>query len=206
MSLRFSPPKWSAPAAVALLALAAAGCGDTYTWVGTAFDESGSESSIVGAITVTDGKVLAYTCGGPTTYPTHTHWFEGGVGPYNDITASSDEGWGMQGTVSDNQAWGNVFGPAGESFFFDAYPENDDLAGLYGVEDSGCLTGVIVWYSGGTEPRLQGTWCDDKGNFAQVTPVFPIEKTDQGIRVQVDLGPLGLGGVKDLYVTRDFLR
>lgn len=197
-----------APAlAAALLALPCAGCNPTFEWVGTAFDQSsGNSSDVVAAITVRDGEVRAYLCGGPTTYNTLSRWYDGRVDGSNSYYATTDEGSTVQGYVSGSYAYGDFATSGGASFFVEGNPVEDDLSGLYAVEDDGCLTGVVVIDNGGGEPFVQGTWCDDQGRFAQVTPVTPFEKTDRGIHVQVDLSVFGTDEVRDLYVTKDAVR
>lgn len=201
MSLRFLTTKFCATTALAIVSLGATGCNETYVWVGPVFD-----TDAVAILTVNNGEVRAYSCGGATSYQTHTHWFDGRVGGSNGFSATSSDGWSMEGGLNDSYAFMSLISPDSQFFSADGSPETEDLAGLYAVEDSGCLTGVIVWYGGSSEPKLQGTWCDDMGNFAQVTPVYPIERTSDGIHVQVDLGPLGEGGMRDLYVTKEAAR
>lgn len=185
-------------ASAALLSLSTAGCGDrSFTYVGQVWD-----SDIVTAVTLEDGAMRAYVCGGPETYSTLSHWFEGRVEGDNSFSATTDD-WSIHGWVGADWASGELEGPGGEYLSWEAYAPVDDLSGLYGVDDSGCRTGAVILDGGGGQPTLQGVWCDALGHRAQVTPVYPIELTDRGIHVQVDLGPLGLGGVRDLYVTRD---
>lgn len=178
----------------AFLASATAGCDQSFTWVGPV---EGTDA--VAAITVEEGEVRAYVCGGPTTYSTLTHWFEGSVENGNAFEAISDDQV-LYGYVGDDFAYGVMSGSGAGDFYFDARPVEGGIAGLYAVEDSGCSTGVIVWDDGDDEPSLQGTWCDSLGNFAQVTPVYPIGRIDGAIHVQVDLGFLG-EDLRDLYVT-----
>ena len=124
------------------------------------------------------------------------------MSPPSSLDLEAD-GWTFQGSVSDAWAYGEMYAPFGDDWYFiDAPRAEGELTGLYSVMDSGCRTGVIVQDDGGGEPSLQGTWCDENGNFAQVTPVYPIQVVGGQLHVQVDLGPLGLG-IRDLYVTRD---
>ena len=63
-------------AVAALLALAASGCDDrSFLWVGPVFD-----SDAVAAISLEDGALRAYVCGGPETFSTVTRWYDGRVG------------------------------------------------------------------------------------------------------------------------------
>lgn len=186
-------------AVAALLALAASGCDDrSFLWVGPVFD-----SDAVAAISLEDGALRAYVCGGPETFSTVTRWYDGRVGDGQSFEATSDDGDLMQGYVEETYAYAWINGENG-GLSAEMFAPEGELAGLYSVEDSGCRTGVIVW-GDGSEPSLQGTWCDDQGRFAQVTPVYPIQLEDRGIHVQVDLTAIGQG-VRDLYVTRDLAR
>jgi hypothetical protein len=181
----------------ALLAPGAAGCSRSYTWVGAV-----PETDALAAIAVDDGALRAYVCGGPLTYATLTRWYEGQVEGQGSFNVTSGE-WTMTGGVSDTNAFANFFDGSSQALFLEAEMVDDGLSGLYSVEDSGCHTGVIVMDNGAGAPILQGTWCDEQGHRAQVTPVAPIELVDGAIHVQVDLSPFGQGGgIRDLFVTR----
>jgi hypothetical protein len=183
----------------ALFGLGAAGCNRSYTWVGPVTGPEGDGDALAG-IALDDGALRAYVAGGPQTYATLSRWYEGRVESYGSFNVASAE-WTMNGSVSDQFAWANFFDGSTQSFFVEASIVDDEISGVYSVEDAGCRTGVVVMDDGGA-PRLQGTWCDEEGRRAQVTPVEPIELVNGEIHVQVDLTPFGLGGVRDLFVTR----
>jgi hypothetical protein len=201
MSLRFAPAaRGPVLAALALAAIAPAlgGCGErSFTWVGVVED-----TDAVGAVTVEEGALRAYVCGGPDTYSTLSRWFSGNLNGANRVATTTD-GWSFQGEVGEGYAIAEIISPEGDYYVLDATSPDDELAGLYSVEDAGCRTGAVVYEAPAGGLELQGTWCDDQGHRAQVTPVYPISVTEKGILVQVDLEPLGLGGVRDLHVTRD---
>lgn len=182
---------------IALLPLTLTACGAeptaASTWVGSAPD-----SDVVVALTYQDGAVRAYVCGGPTTYATHSRWFDGSADEFGRF-ASSQDGWTIAGELDLTNATGTVFPPAGEPLpFAMRSAEEDTVEGLYAVVDAGCRTGVVVQHDAAGELTAQGAWCDDQDHFAQVTPVTPIERSERGIRIQIDLAPIG-EGLRDLY-------
>lgn len=184
---------------VALLPLTLTACGaeptEASTWVGSA-----EGSDVVVALTYQDGAVRAYVCGGPATYATHSRWFDGSADEFGRFSTSQD-GWTIAGELDLESATGRVFPPAGEALSFSMRSaEEDSVEGLYAVVDAGCRTGVVVQHDASGEPTAQGVWCDAQGRFAQVTPVTPIQRSERGIAIQVDLAPIGKG-LRDLYVT-----
>jgi hypothetical protein len=128
------------------------------------------------AVIEIDGRTLAYVCGGPSSYATHSRWFRG---------ASTDgvlesEGWrlrlhGERPTLETPSS-----GPSIE-FESNAPVREDSMAGLYATMDRGCRTGVIVSEDEGGTPAIQGTWCDESGNFEQVEPAFYAPNADQNV-------------------------
>jgi hypothetical protein len=119
-------------------------------------------------ITVADGAVQAYVCGGPDTRVTHTRWFVGDSPPLlqDDWTLDWD---GVHGTLTD---------PGGVVATF-TLEDQSGRAGLYDGDDSGCRDGAIVWDDGGT-PALQGTWgCyTTSGEAIEVYPVGTLKLAD----------------------------
>lgn len=190
----------AAPAAVllgSLLALTCAGCGEAapVTYVGPP-----KSTDVAFALVEGEGAVVAYVCGGSTTYATHSRWFTGPLDAKGAFSAEQD-GWKLEGAIDANVT-GTLTAPDGSTMDLTA---EEGLAGtadgLYDVMDSGCRTGVIAWTDPVGQPALQGTWCDDKKDFQQVTPVYPIERSDKGLHVTVDLTPYDLGK-RDLYVVQ----
>ncbi len=170
------------------------GCGDE-----SAGESAGASSSLVGVVEDTDAvvgivtsadKVTFYVCGGDKTYNTMTRWFSGPAG-----TTLSKNGWKV--TVGAGFNKGAVITPQGKSHAWSARPVVTGSAeGLYAVFDAGCRTGAVVTGSGpGTDPQLQGTWCDGK-RYAQVIPILPGVLVGDAIPVQIPLPE----GAKQLLV------
>lgn len=149
-----------------------------------------------------EGAVVAYVCGGSQTFATHSRWFTGPLDADGNFSANAD-GWTLTGTI------GKTDKDVVSAALVAPDKTSTDLSatrgiagstdGLYDVQDSGCRTGVVAWTDPVGQRQLQGTWCDDKDHFAQVTPVLPITESDKGLHVTVDLSPLMLDK-RDLYV------
>jgi hypothetical protein len=162
-------------------------------WVGSV-----SGSDVVVAMANEKGALRAYVCGGATTYASHSRWFQGSADSGSGAFEAARDGWSIAGETSAETASGTITAPGGEVLSFAATAASESaLEGLFAVEDSGCETGVVAQTGADGEPWVQGTWCDNSGHFAQVTPVMPIELTKDGLRVRVDLSPLDLD---DLYL------
>lgn len=193
-----SPPARCSGAAVFLLPLALAACtggdeAEPSTWVGRV-----QGSDVVVAMVRDETATRTYVCGGPSTYATHSRWFDGELDDGGALSVRRD-GWILAAQVDDEGVTGTLTPASGETLDFEAYAVDESTpAGLYAVVTSGCRTGVVVGADDDGEPWLQGTWCDDKDRFAQVTPVLPIERTTLGVRIAVDLVPLGAGKL-DVY-------
>ncbi|APR87630.1 hypothetical protein A7982_12979 [Minicystis rosea] len=176
-----------------LVGVLAAGCGDEAVapaYVGTV---AGSDA-VVGL--VGDGEhVQLYLCGGATSYAELTRWFQGPIAA--DGTFSIESG-GFVATGSLTTGKGEVKTESGELLSWSVARADGELSGLYAAMDGSCRTGVVVGdFDGDGSIDVQGTWCNGKDLFAQVTPLTPIAITDRGIRVRVDVDP-----PKDLYVDR----
>lgn len=169
----------------ALLALSAVGCGDEVTvstYVGKVTGPSAD--AVVGL--VSDGeRVQLYLCGGPSTYATHSRWFQGPVAADGSFSIESG-GFVATGGVSEGS--GELKTDAGETLSWTARPASGDLEGLYAAFDGSCRTGAVVGdFDGDGTVDLQGTWCDGRDAFAQVTPIMPIATSSRGIGVRVQL-------------------
>lgn len=186
-----SRPALRIGALVALLPLGLAACGGeaaTETWVGRV-----SDSDVVVAVVRGESSVRAYMCGGPTSFATRSRWFNGSADESGAFEATAD-GWTFASELGEEEASGTLTPAIGEVLSFSAVAvEADGTAGLYGAQSYGCRTGVVVGLESSGEPWLQGTWCNDQGQFEQVTPVLPIERGDLGIHVAVDLTDIGRG-------------
>jgi hypothetical protein len=183
-------------AGTALISLLAAGC--------ALGDEGSSPPSAVGTLVGTDavvgastagGLVTFYVCGGAGSIDTATRWFVGAGDASGAFTLKRD-GWTVTGDLG--QGSGEVTSPEGETRAWNTHPATPStLEGLYSTMDSGCRTGaVILQPDASAPPRLQGAWCDDGGQFAQVTPILPVALTEKGVGIRV----LGTASKKDLFV------
>jgi hypothetical protein len=125
------------------------------------------------AVVRSGGTVMAYACGGPSTYATQTNWF-----PAAAATAGAFQlqhaGWSLAGGAAGDGFAGSLVAPDGASFAWNASPVGaDTAAGLYAVSDEGCRTGVVIIQSSpDSPPAVQGTWCNAQGAKAPVTPVI----------------------------------
>lgn len=170
--------------------LAATGCGPdkaddgpTTTYVGTI---PGTDA-LVGIVAKGNGKVIGYSCGGPTSIELITTWVSGpSDGSFFElergdgtISGTFDEtGVSVTGIVDLNDV---------ESPFTATLVEPGSSAGVYGagLDDPDCLTGVIVLP--GATPFIQGaSTCGNPLNvFNQVTP-GAVPTTDDGFEVTVE--------------------
>ncbi|MFO0592322.1 MAG: hypothetical protein U0441_32555 [Polyangiaceae bacterium] len=187
------------PALVSSFAILCSACGESapVTYVGA---PKGNDLAF--GIVSGEGAVVAYVCGGSSTYATHSRWFTGPLDADGKFSAEAD-GWTLSGTIgaadSDSVTATLVAPDMTSSDLSASRGLAGSTDGLYDVEDSGCRTGVVTWTDPVGQPQLQGTWCDDKDEFAQVTPVLPITVSDKGLHVVVNLAPFGLPK-RDLYV------
>jgi hypothetical protein len=165
-----------------LLVGAAFGCGG-----GDAVQE---RAVFVGAAADSEAKVAAvrrgdaftlYVCGGADDIAVHTHWFSGTLTD-DALSTSAPDGWEARGAFDESGAHGTFSAADGSTLTWslDAAPEGS-TAGLYGGDDSGCRTGVVVTPGQAAGSDVQGAWCDDEGDYAQVTPIRTIDA--QGFRV-----------------------
>jgi hypothetical protein len=145
---------------------------------------------------VADGqKVTFYVCGGPASYGTLTRWFSGDDDASGSIWLEKG-GWQITGDPGGHS--GALLSPDGKTLRWSTHAAREGTAeGLYAVADSGCRTGAVVLQpEGAAAPVVQGAWCSDKDQFAQVTPVIPAEISREGLAVRVGLP----GVVKTLFV------
>lgn len=183
-------------AGTALISLLAGGCalGDAGASPPSAVGTVVGTDAVVGASTE-GGLITFYLCGGPSSVATSTHWFVG-TGDASGAFTLKREGWTVSGDLG--QGAGEVTSPEGETRAWSMHPATPGtLEGLYSTLDSGCRTGaVILQPDAASEPRLQGAWCNDGGQFAQVTPILPVALTERGVGIRV----LGGSSKKDLFV------
>jgi hypothetical protein len=135
----------------------------------------------VGIVTWGQGIAL-YACGGPSSYATESNWFTGQLEANGSFSLNTGY-WTATGTVTASGATGQLSGPNATVIPFDLPPVDPPTgAGVYeAAATGGCLTGVVVWGSA-AGVQVQGTWCDNQGNFDQVIPVTPV--ADLGFQVR----------------------
>lgn len=147
---------------------------------------SGRADTYLGSIAGTDVQLAAvvsedewvlYTCGGPSTYDTHSFWLSGALNgerlaaskPGRSVTATLDDVTTIAGTLT--------VGDSNLPFVL-SFAQPDGMSGLYAVVDEGCRTGAIVTAAADAdEPLVQGTWCEGE-RFEQVTPAKPVALQD----------------------------
>lgn len=129
-----------------------------------------------------DGHLLVYACGGPSTLATHTRWFDL---PLNGQTFNADNGGTvLRGSLGAAGLSGTLEVP-GSGVLSWTLPElkAGDLSGLYDRVENGCRTGVIVFSDDPSAPSAQGVYCNGSGLFDEVTPVAPFQQTAEGLPV-----------------------
>jgi hypothetical protein len=185
------------PAAAMLACLLAAGCAGTGaapTYIGKVTDPG--QDAAVGV--VSDGSTVSfYLCGGPLSYATVTRWFQGSAGGGGTFTL--EPSGGFAGTGDLGSGTGEITTGTGQTLHWTVRPTETAVEGLYAALDGSCRTGAVVGDldDDGTV-RLQGTWCDGLGHFAQVSPLMPSDMlTPLGIEVDVPTEP-----VQSFYVDR----
>lgn len=182
-------------AVAALLGALASGCGDEAVapaYVGKVTNPGAD--AVVGM--VSDGeRVQLYLCGGPATYATLTRWFQGPVAADGTFTIESG---GFTATGDLGAGAGQVETDDGQTLSWSVQRAADELSGLYAAMDGACRTGAVIGdFDGDGALDLQGTWCNGKDIFAQVTPIRPLVETVRGVAVDVALDP-----PKQLFVDR----
>lgn len=137
------------------------------------------------AAAVEDDTISVYACGGEQTFATNTRWFRDGT-LADDAFSMELDGWTIAGDVAARTIDGTLTDPAGNQIAWSVEAVGDDeLAGLYTKEIDGCVTGLVVQRDGETLDT-QGTWCNDRAEFAQVIVLPPVVVKDEGIKVKVE--------------------
>jgi hypothetical protein len=163
--------------ALLLLAPLAAGCGDETVAPAFVGQVAGTDA-VVGAVSEAD-QIAFYVCGGPSSYAHLTRWFTGDVAADGSIDLQN-AGWTLTGDLVGGS--GTLAGPVGETHPWTARPVSGEVDGLYSYMVGSCRTGAVVGDLDGTGAlRLQGTWCDGYGEFAQVTPILPMSDVTAGV-------------------------
>jgi len=142
-------------------------------------------SDAVFAVTATELEVVLYVCGGASSLE-HSRWYQGERSGDTAQLSAADGSTAFLRFDGAEQVTGEVVEVDGTRFELEAsMSAPESAAGLYGVMDAGCRTGVVVRQSAGDEPVVQGTWCSEEGIFAQVTPIAPIDTSADGFGVRV---------------------
>jgi hypothetical protein len=132
-------------------------------------------------VTVEGDRAAAFVCGGGPNLTTHTRWMTAAVD--DDRVVFNQDGWTLGVDRAEDSAPIELTDPGGASVALSGVrPPDDGFAGLYTAMNSGCRTGVII----ADGSASLGAWCDDVGNFAQVTPVQPLRFEGNGLPVTVD--------------------
>lgn len=131
------------------------------------------DSDLALALTLHDRDIMAYVCGGATTYASYTRWFTGRIADDGSMTLTR-EGWTLRITAIGAWVEGALVGPRGETIDFDVSRVSAPY-GLYrsAAGDGACATGLVLWDEDGSM-ATQGAWCDGAGRFGQVTPIAPM--------------------------------
>jgi hypothetical protein len=148
------------------------------------------------AVVLEENKLSFYVCGREEILESHTRWFSGSL---NDGKISLEKaGWTITGELVDEEMEGVLAGPNEDSNTLSLQlVVPGGLSNLYSVLDSGCRTGAIVVDSNdGSDPLVQGAWCNDDELVKQVTPMTPIELTQKGLGFTVDFD----AGPKELFL------
>jgi hypothetical protein len=150
----------------------------------TAPDGGTGQDAVVGV--VSDGSSVSfYLCGGPLSYATVTRWFQGDVTSGQTFTLAPSGGFTGGGDLGAGA--GQILTDTGETLAWTVREAAGADEGLYSAVDGSCRTGAVAGdLDGNGTVRLQGTWCDGLGHFAQVSPLSPNAMfTAQGIDVEV---------------------
>ncbi len=133
-----------------------------------------------------DGRSIAYFCGGPTTFQSHTRWFTGAPGDDGAFEHTLGD-WRVQGVATADGATGTLTDDTGEQFPFTTQSTaGAEVAGLYRGQLDGCTVGVVVLDDSGVD-AMQGTFFCEGAEAAavQVIILSPSLTDDGGLEVQV---------------------
>lgn len=133
---------------------------------------AGSDALI--ALVVQNDQLVAYACGGPNTWGSHTGWFSGtlSAGQINPTTAPN--GHRLEGRLNGSSASGNFTLPDGTSLNWTAQEARPGTgAGLYGHEEDGQRTGLIVTNEGKMAGASRLATGDSTALYAPVSVTQP---------------------------------
>ncbi len=96
------------------------------------------------ALVLENGRMTAYSCGGPESWSSHTSWFNGSLQD-GVFELTGQEGHRLSGQVLGSAARGQLTLADGRSFSWQAsLALPDSAAGLYRLDETDAVTGFIV--------------------------------------------------------------
>lgn len=141
------------------------------------------------ALVVDEYRAGGYSCGGDDTLSSHTEWFMGeSVVRHGDSLFIDCGLTSVTAYFGDGEMTGFITDRDGVEWPWTAtQPRPGTLTGLYAAPDPKCATGAIVLQDDATSaPLVQGAWCNGAGDFYQVTPMDPIQLSEDGLAVEVE--------------------
>ncbi len=138
---------------------------------------AGSDALI--ALVVQDGNLVAYACGGPNSWGSHTGWFYGSVGAGQINPTTAPNGHRLEGRLDGQTASGSFTLPDGNTLRWSAERARPGSgAGLYSHEQDGQLTGLIVTNTGKMAGASRLATGDSTGLYAPVQVTTPPTSTN----------------------------
>lgn len=146
---------------------------------------AGSDALI--ALVVQDGNLVAYACGGPNSWGSHTGWFYGSVGAGQINPTTAPNGHRLEGRLDGQTASGSFTLPDGNTLRWSAERARPGSgAGLYSHEQDGQLTGLIVTNTGKMAGASRLATGNSTGLYAPVQVTTPPTPTNPSPRVSVN--------------------
>ncbi len=130
------------------------------------------------------GRAEIFFCGDRSNASTHTQWFNVTAAPGASFQTKVGT-WTVDGHYDAGSAAGTVdFGDGGKLAWSAQAQPTDSVNGLYeGTDEDGGRAGVII------ADVPQGVFISGpRDEFSQITPLFPVVKTSQGIAVKFTVG------------------
>ncbi len=145
---------------------------------------AGSDALI--ALVVQDGQLVAYSCGGPNTWGSHTGWFYGNLSAGQISPTTAPNGHRLEGRLSGSSASGSFTLPDGTTLSWTAQEARPDSgAGLYSHQQDGQLTGLIVTNQGRMAGASRLATSDATGLYAPVQVITAPTVTNPSPTVSV---------------------
>jgi hypothetical protein len=129
------------------------------------------------------GRAEIFFCGDRSNAATHTQWFNVTAAPGASFQTKVGA-WTVDGRYDAGSAAGTVDRGDGVKLAWSAKVQpTDSVNGLYEGIDEGGRAGVII------ADVPQGVFISGpRDEFSQITPLFPVVKTSQGIAVKFTVG------------------